>query len=245
MENTCPNCHRAISNENFCPDCGQALKIDKIDGKYVVQELFHLVGYEKGFIFTFKELLLRPGKIIREYLHENRGRIIKPVTFLILASVVYSLVNHYFKTDEVYDRGLKKFYGESSVFYIMQWIQNNYGYANLIMILPITLWVKLLFRKHKYNLYEIFVVISFIMGAGMIIFCIQPVLTVLFPDSIALISNLVSFFIFAYIAWGIGQFYESKFTNYLKAFIAYWLGFFTFQVLAVFIGIFYDLMTRG
>ena len=65
----------------------------------------------------------------------------------------------------------------------MSWVHNNYGYANLMMTVPIVLWIKLFFRKHQYNFYEIFVVIAFVMGMGMLFLSFEPVVNKFFPSS--------------------------------------------------------------
>lgn len=152
----CQNCEQATTG-NYCNNCGQVRELRKIDRKYVTQEFLSVVGLEKGFLFTCKELLIKPAQIIREYINENRQKITKPITFLVLTSVIYTLISRFFKTDITYNELSKEIYGDSSIADIMNWVQNNYGYANLIMILPITLWTKFLFRKYRYNFYETFV----------------------------------------------------------------------------------------
>ncbi len=243
MEANCINCG-TFANDHFCSNCGHNQELKRIDKNYAFQELSKLVGFEKGFIFTSKELLLHPGAVIREYIHTNRQKITKPLTYLILASVIYTLISQYFKLDVVHSDFSKKFYGNSSLGNINNWVQNNYGYANIIMILPITLWTKLFFKEYKYNFYETFVVISLVMGFGMLIFSLEPIIDRLFPSYFILINGLVGFISFIYASWGIGQFYGKSVSNYLKAFLSYFLGFITFQFVISFIAIVYDVFLK-
>lgn len=244
MEKNCQNCGQVTAG-NYCSHCGQNLELKRIDKKYVFQQLLKSAGLEKGFIFTCKELLTKPGKTIQEYLSKNRQKVTKPITFLVLTSLIYTLILHYLKTDIDYSEISKKTYGDSSVFNIMTWIQNNYGYANLLTIIPITLWIKLFFRKHKYNFYEIFVLISFVMGMGMLIFSLEPLLNKISPKTFFINEMIIIFITFGYISWAIGQFYGKKIKDYLKAFLAYLFGTLTFQIIAIGIGLIYDWIIKN
>ncbi|MFC0345706.1 DUF3667 domain-containing protein [Epilithonimonas hispanica] len=59
----------------------------------------HLLHFDKGFLFTFKELLIRPGKAVREYLRENREKYVKPIVFLVFSAVIYTFLIHLFHID--------------------------------------------------------------------------------------------------------------------------------------------------
>lgn len=243
MGKNCQNCGQA-TNGNYCSNCGLASELERIDKEYALKELLNLIGFEKGFIFTCRELLSRPGKTINEYISTNRQRITKPIAFLVLTSVIYTLISHYLKTDTTYSEHLKKMYGDSSLYDITIWIQNNYGYANLMMILPITLWTKLFFRKYSYNFYETFAVISFVMGMGMLLFAFEVLLNKISVNTLILNETVMFFIVFAYMGWAIGQFYGKRIKNYIKAFLAYFLGMLTFQVIAFAIGITYDIFIK-
>ncbi len=123
-------------------------------------------------------------------------------------------------------------------------MMDNYGYSNLLMILPITLWTLLFFRKHKYNFYETFIIISYVMGMGMLMFSIEPIINKILPQAFIITETVVIIISFIYMSWAIGQVYKKKFKNYIKALFAYILGFFTFQIVVIIIGTSYDLMTK-
>ena len=126
----------------------------------------------------------------------------------------------------------------------MNWIQENYGYANLIMILPITLWSMLLFRKYKYNFYETFVLICFVMGMGMLIFSLEPILNWFSIKTFIINESIVLIIAFLYMGWAIGQSYEKKIKNYIKGIFTYSFGFITFQIVTFGIGLAYDIITN-
>ncbi len=185
----CTNCKEDSPSE-FCSFCGRNLVVQKIDKHYLAQEFVKLTGYEKGFIFTAKELLLRPGKIIREYIHTDRNKITKPITFLILASLLYTVVTHFLKVETLQTNMIKATYNDSEAFIVANWVKNNYGYANLLMLLPIAFCTKIIFSKKGYNFYETFVVTAFVMAEGMLLFSINSFMNYFFP-SLALFNELV------------------------------------------------------
>ncbi len=239
---SCNNCNSTIT-ENFCPSCGLAVRPKRIDSHYISHEIQHLLHVEKGIFFTIKELLIRPGSTIREYITENRSKLIKPVTLLILTSILYSIIDHHYHIGEHSVKQIDKAYAKSAVSTISHWVQNNMGYANIIMGVFIAIWVKIFFRKSGYNIYEITVLLCFVMGLGMFLFAIAAFLVGLLHQPVILL--VATLLVFMYISWGIGQFFGSrKLLNYVKAITAYLLGFFTFKYAVWAIGLAYDYCIR-
>ena len=84
-------------------------------------------------------------------------------------------------------------------------------------------WVKLLFKKYGYNLFEIFVLFCYISGIttllSSVVFIIQGIMHLKLISSTTLITVI-------YTTWAIGQFYDKKkASSYIKAFLSYVLGF--------------------
>lgn len=236
------NEHLHHSNQANNTNNEQEILLERVDKKYAVEEFLNLIGYERGLLFTVRELLLRPGKMIHHFLNTDRNACNKPVTFLILCSVVYSLITSYLEVDVLSEEQLKKQYGASGVNNIMLWVQNNYGYANILMLIFIALWTKIFFKKYSYNIYEIGVLLCFIMGEGMLWFSLHPIIAKFISNTI--FDTVFYTAILLYAAWAIGQFFGGGFKNYLKALFAYLLGFGTFEIIAIIIGVAMDLMAK-
>ena len=79
----CKNCNVEIESK-YCPECGKATSLKRIDGHYVIHEIEHVLHFERGIFYTIKELFTNPGQIIRNYLSEDRNRLVKPIIFIIL-----------------------------------------------------------------------------------------------------------------------------------------------------------------
>lgn len=235
----CKNCNAEV-NSKFCPNCGQPTSLKRINGHYIIHEIEHILHFERGILYTIRELVTNPGQNIRNYLSENRSRLVKPIIFIIITSLIYSLITNFFHIEDEY----VKFEGGElqTPVKIFKWIQGHYGYANIIMGIFITLWIKLFFRKYHYNIFEILILLCFIMGVAMLIFSIFSLLQGLTKINLMNIGGIVGI---GYCSWAIGHFFgKDKILNYFKAFFAYILGMATFAFTAIFLGILIDYITK-
>jgi len=231
----CKNCS-AQANQNYCPSCGLPTKLKRINGNYILHEIKQVLNFDRGILFTIRELLVSPGENVRNFISENRIRLVKPIVFIIVTSLIYSLINHFFNIEDgyvVYSETKQTATGT-----IFKWVQEHYGYSNIIMGMFISFWVKLLFRKYNYNFFEVLILLCFIMGIGMLIYSLFSLLKALIHIDLMLISGIISFM---YSTWAIGQFFDKrKLINYPKALLAYILGFISFSFTAILVGTLID-----
>lgn len=224
------------SEKDYCPNCGQSNNVKRIDGTYILSELGSIFNFEKGILFTVKELLIRPGANIRTFILKDRNRLTKPVLYIVVCSLVYTLLQDILMFEDGYVS--YSFDDASTTSFLFNWVSSNYGYANLIMALFIAVWLRLMFRKSMFNLFEILILLCFVMGTGMLIFSFIGVL-----DSMVSAQILDKGFLlgFVYTTWAIGQFFDrKKILSYVKAFFAYMLGFLMFSLVIVVIGLAFD-----
>ena len=239
MSGICQKCKSEVT-KNYCPICGHPKVVTRIDGNYLIQEIRSVLSFEKGILFTVRNLATNPGKSIKEFLKEDRNRLVKPVLFLIITSLIYTVFNEIFQFEDGYVQFSGN--GESATKSIYKWIQENYGYANIIMAIFIAGWIKLFFRKHEINIFEILVLLCFVMGIGMLIYAIFGVIQSLVDYNLMQVAGI---FGFIYLTWAIGQFYgKGKIVNYVKAFSAYILGMISFSITAILIGSLIDFLTK-
>jgi hypothetical protein len=239
MVEICKNCKTEVT-QNYCPNCGHPAILKRIDGRYIFQEIFNVLNFEKGFLYTIRELTINPGKSIIDFLNNDRNRLVKPIVFLIVSSLIYSILNGFFHFEDGYINYSDS--KESATLTIIKWAQGNYGYGNIIMAVFIVSWLKIFFRKHPYNFFEILILLCFVMGVGMLIFSAFGVVQSLTPVKIMQAGAIASFI---YITYAIGHFYaKRKLISYIKAFIAYILGMITSLLVAVVIGTILDLIIR-
>ncbi len=236
---TCKNCNSEVALK-YCPNCGQPAQLKRIDGHYIAHEIEHLLHFERGILYTVRELLLRPGDTVRRFIADDRSRLVKPIIFLIVTSLIYSVVNHFFHIED----GYMKFDGEakSATSAIFEWVQGHYGYANIIMGIFIAFWAKVFFRKYNYNFFEMLIVLCFAMGMAMLIYTFFGIIKGLTHVDIMQIGGCIGI---VYCAWAIGQFFDkSRIANYFKALGAYILGMITFSFLALGVGAVIDAVMK-
>lgn len=93
MANLCLNCNTKLEG-NYCIHCGQSASTHRFTLKHVfTQDLLRVIFYiHKGFFFTVKELFIRPGHSIREYVGGKRVMHLNYLTLLVVLLVVFSLL---------------------------------------------------------------------------------------------------------------------------------------------------------
>nr|WP_315158501.1 DUF3667 domain-containing protein [uncultured Flavobacterium sp.] len=238
----CKNCNKEV-NSKFCPECGQPTNLKRIDGKYIIHEIEHVLHFERGILYTIRELSTNPGQNIRNYLLENRSRLVKPIIFIIITSLIYTILNHLFHIEDGYVKFQEaKDETSSTVASIVKWVQGHYGYANIMMGVFIALWLKVFFKKSNYNFFEILIMLCFVMGMGMLIFSIFVIVQGITHFNLMTIAGVIGI---AYCVWAIGQFYDKKKpVSYIKGLFAYILGMITFWIFPVLIGTIIDLINK-
>ena len=91
-DKTCLNCGHQVE-ERFCTQCGQEnLELQdsvwKLGGHFL-QDMFN---YDNRIWHTLKYLLLKPGRVAREYMDGKRKQNLEPIRFYIFASSVFFLL---------------------------------------------------------------------------------------------------------------------------------------------------------
>lgn len=89
---TCNNCNAVVTSE-FCPDCGQRTSISKVTFKETFHDLIdQLFSLSAPLPTTLKMLIVNPGRLFREYLSGKRKKYYKPISFFLLATLLYIFV---------------------------------------------------------------------------------------------------------------------------------------------------------
>jgi len=241
--NNCKNCNESI-NGNYCSNCGLPAKLKRIDGKYIIQEMVDFLFANKGMIYTIKKILISPGKSVRQFIAEDRYRFVKPITFLFITSLVYTLVCYLFNigAEDFYLQPLPEEVEFPTLTFLMNWISNYSGYSSIISGFLVAFLVKIFFRKSGYNIFEIFILLCFISG---IMSLYSSVIVMIQGITHLKLIHISAFISMIYYAWAIGQFFDrKKIASYIKAFVSCILGYLMFGFLVAFVAIFIDLIIR-
>jgi hypothetical protein len=84
MEQLCLNCGQPISG-TFCSACGQKTSTSRFTMSQLAHDFFHgFFHVDRGFFYTAKELMIRPGPTLKNYLAGQRIRHFNPFTFIVI-----------------------------------------------------------------------------------------------------------------------------------------------------------------
>ncbi len=95
---SCMNCKRPAgdADRKYCPGCGQPVLAPRIDWKLLAHEFEHVVlDMDRGLFFTLRMLMLRPGRLIRDYLEGRRAGHVKPLWLLMVTAAVVVFLTQY------------------------------------------------------------------------------------------------------------------------------------------------------
>ena len=120
-------------------------------------------------IFTIRKVLISPGKSVKQFLTEERYRFVKPITFVVITSLIYAIINYFFQPTVDENTFVTPFIqigskGDEATEGILRWLSKNYAYSNMLILVFTAFWIKLFFRKYGYNIFEIFILLCFVSG---------------------------------------------------------------------------------
>ena len=234
----CRICNSEVS-KNYCSDCGHPVALKRINGHYLIHEIEHVLHFERGILYTIRELLLRPGTNIKRFIAEDRSRLVKPVIFIIVTSLIYSVISHFFHIQGMVSHD---FAAQSTAAKILMWTESHLGYSNILMGGLIAFFIKIFFRKSSYNYFEILILLCFVMGLLMLVFALFALLEGITHIDLKQTSAIIAF---SYCTWAIGSFFDQKkIVSYVKAFFAYIIGMASYYLLSILIGSLIDSMLR-
>jgi len=101
-------------------------------------------------------------------------------------------------------------------------------------------WAKLFFNKYGFNFFEIVILLCLILGITMLIYTIFALVEGVTHTGVMVQASIVAM---VYSVWAIGQFFDPyKIPSCLKALAVYILGYLSFTVVVVIIGLSIDLI---
>lgn len=214
-------------------------KLQRIDSKYIIHELEHILHLERGIFYTIKKLLYAPGLTINEFITENRTKITKPVVFLVITSLLYNISN---KFAHFQDDSLDKVINNNTVTIIENWCNSNLGYYNIILGLFVAFFLKILFFKTKYTFFEVLVLMCYIIGIDILLAAVTGLFSTLLHFNF---MKIYAFECFVYSSWAISNFYgKNKWYNYIKALVAFVLGLIVMTFFPTILGFIIDLIIK-
>ncbi|MBP6749338.1 MAG: DUF3667 domain-containing protein [Xanthomonadaceae bacterium] len=218
MNDRCANCDRAIdgADQKFCPACGQPTPAHRIDWHFLGHELEHSVLHmDRGIFYSLKNLMLRPGHFIRDYIEGRRAHQVKPLMLIMILAALTGFLAKYFLDGDVVGSGIS--IGGTSVagmktdgqfdptrflkaFEVAKnWMNQNYAAATLLLLPLEALAFKWAFRRvANLNYPEWLVIATFLTAQSFVIMALATPLEHWYPQargwalSLAVVYTVVS-----------------------------------------------------
>lgn len=194
MSTTCLNCGAEIQHQ-FCPHCGQKKDVEKINWHCIVHETAHFFTHiEKGFLNTSFQLLIRPGRVIREYLEGKRKKYHKPVSFFLIWAAI-RLITYSAVSGLMDYENLRTFKEEQA--YLVKYNQ-LFG----LLLIPIeALFIWIIVSRRKLNYFETLIAILFGSAVIEMLIALQIFLVGLVLQRNFLINSFVIQVQLVYLVW--------------------------------------------
>ncbi|MBL0011020.1 MAG: DUF3667 domain-containing protein [Nitrosomonas sp.] len=147
----CKNCGNMFHG-HYCNNCGQKSAIHRISLKNLLHDFFHATTHlDRGYLHTAKEMFIRPGHTIREYLQGKRVSHPNPILMMIITGGLCSLMYYNLELQTVSAFKINELGGgthiiESKFFAIL--------YISYSLLLSFFDFI--FFRKKGYNFTEFF-----------------------------------------------------------------------------------------
>jgi hypothetical protein len=154
----CKNCNHPFSG-NFCSNCGQPVKTHRIDAHYFLHDIPHsILHVDKGFPFTFWQLIVSPARSLREYLEGKRVNFFRPLGYVVLMSAMCSVLISWIRkwAATTHSATTENIVEHQSFF-------SHYQSLFIFLMIPVvSLCTYLVFKKSHYNFWEHLLVNTFL-----------------------------------------------------------------------------------
>ena len=142
----------------YCPRCGQP-KLGRLTFRSLIRSgLRDLVDLDTGVLYTLRQLTLRPGGAVREYLEGRPRRYASPVKYAFVAATVLGLVGLLLPS------GVGDGTPESDLVEATRLISGPWAYAIFVSALGVALLQRLLFLRESKGVAENYAFQLFLMG---------------------------------------------------------------------------------
>ncbi|GGI55740.1 DUF3667 domain-containing protein [Winogradskyella haliclonae] len=247
----CKNCGHSI-NQNFCSYCGQRTAVSSINFRTLINEFQNTIfQINRGFLFTIKELAVRPGHAIRDFINGKRKPYYKPISFLLVVTTIYIFVSYLLDVDSFlanflnnFKEGFDNANQENSKLKlsdngIIDWLKTNQTYLVFVFVPIFSIASFIAFFKAKYNFYEHLVLQLYVTGQQFVMITVFTCIF-FFNSEILMLATLASSVLYSlFVYW---QFFKGKsfiniFFRYILIQVLFFLFYFVISLITIFIGV--------
>jgi hypothetical protein len=190
----CQNC--GYEGEHvYCSNCGQPLRAKRITLSHLWHEVTHTFWHlEKGFLFTLKELAIKPGTMQRKYLSGLRLHYQKPFPLFALSGTFGALLLFFIYRNATGD--------------VDQFYKHYYFIVQAVLLPFYALITYILFKSPDLYYAEALVMTVYMLGFMSVLIIPLNILSFFLPNLV--ISLLEIIFLVSYNIWTNLNFFKGK-----------------------------------
>lgn len=203
----CPTCKSPHLSGAFCPQCGQKLSIQRFTlNRSLSAVLSQVFNLEKGFLYTLKELILRPEWVRDRYLQQGTARYFHPFRFVFVLATLSALLTVLMGAFGV-NNGMEPFQSipdsEQGAQFIRKIVDFTQNYLAFIMLLAIPFYALVagwFYRKFKLYYGEHLIMASYANGLALAL-GLPAIALILLPRGPIIFSMLSTLISVLAMAW--------------------------------------------
>ncbi|WP_445452688.1 DUF3667 domain-containing protein [Flavobacterium sp. 25HG05S-40] len=218
-QHLCKNCEHSFAG-NFCSNCGQKTNTVRLNWTYLKDEAnYTILHFNKGFLYTIRELFTRPGDTIREFLEGKRVKHYKPILLVFVLAGINGYLASQLDIKETfkefdYSNNMNKREQAAFMTEYMKCVKWAFGHWSLMEIfaLPIVSLVSWIsFRKWGYNFIENVIINSFASGQRLIFSIFTSITYLILPSGyMGKFSVFATIITFGLTIWTYASLYKQK-----------------------------------
>lgn len=242
----CTNCGNEFSGK-YCPECGQG-RVKRLEVKAIVHDVTHgILHWENSILRTCRNLVLSPGKTVKEYIAGKRKYYVKPFTYFIFIQTVFVIVFHWMS--EKYFAFLNVSFPQSgeklgqSVQEIQHLISGYVNYFNYIMPLIFAFYLHLFLKKKTGINYAEALAASYYWAGTSMVFSVILILASAIDESIWNARGVISFIYYTLAIKGFAGYSYLK--GIIKGLLITFLSYFSFLIIVLLIAFSYLYLFKG
>ena len=254
----CKNCN-SVNINNFCSDCGQKVYEKRFTIKSFITDLLAVFNLERGFFYTAKMLLIRPGQVTNDYLRGKTKPYVNPLKYLLIIGGVYAFLILYLN---IFDTGLEAITNlkpneslqtnsEEVLQLQNQWLNYYRKIINFIPLLmvPFISMVTKWFYKSKHLFYgEHLIINSYLFVQSFLILIVLTPLVLIFPSLTSYFPIITVIVIFIYLSYAFKGAYNvtpvKSFLGTVFSLLVGYLLFILFVLLIIFLIVVIIILTK-
>jgi hypothetical protein len=181
----------AVRYGPFCSECGQREIIGRYTLRMVATSALRRTVGEEGALTTIKQLVVRPGWVIRDFLSGRSVRYVHPATYLLLTAAIFAVVSS--------TLGNATGGGESDQLFAL-------------LIIPfVAAAARVIFWRGSYNYAEHLIAVVYLAAQAILFLAVLYVGVLIVPQALIRWFAVVPLAVcVGYFVWGYSQMFEQR-----------------------------------